>query len=747
MTRNKPVDKASQRGKPKIPGTRRKAKTEMQGPVQPARPAQTDILDRINDGIVAFDAGMNYIYVNQKGGELLGRNPKDLVGKNYWAEYPEARGTTFANAYLRALETQEMIVIEDYYAPFQRWFENRIYPSKEGLTIFFTDITDRKGTEMRLRESRERLALAIRSANVGLWDWDLRANKVHYSTEWKGQLGYEDREISDDFSEWESRVHPDDLERAKATVSGYIERHYPNFQNEFRMRHKDGSYRWILAQASLMTDEWGTPVRMLGSHIDLTQRKRAEDELRRERDFSEAALDSLPGVFYMYDEDRKFLRWNRNFEQVTGYTGAEIAAMNPLDFFEGEEKELLAERIREVFERGESSVEANFVAKDGARTSYFFTGRVVQVEGKPCLIGVGIDITERKRAEEELRAAQQLFYKTFHVSPIASTLATFPERKALDINAAFELMFGYTRAEIIGHSLADFDFWADPSERQRAFEIASRAGGLHDFEFQFKKKSGKFGYALMNTEIIEEGGAKYLLTKLMNITERKRAEEEIRLNRDRLAELSRRLVQTHETESRAIGRELHDQIGQMLTALKLTLEIAPQLPPEPAAKKFAQAHELVDDLLNRVSRLSLELRPPMLDDLGLIPALLWHVNRYREGTGIQVDFKHSEVEGKRFSSEIETTAYRIVQESLTNVARHARATRARFEVRQRDGWLEIEIEDDGVGFDPESALAKNRGLSGMRERAGLVGGTFQIDSQKGKGTRKIVRLPLQEEIA
>lgn len=115
----------------------------------------TDILERVSDGFVAFDAQMNYTYVNQHGGEMLGRKPEDLIGKNYWLEYPEARGTPFADAYVRALEKQTPIIFEDHYAPWDRWFENRIYPSRDGLAVFFTEITERKRAEKALRKSNE----------------------------------------------------------------------------------------------------------------------------------------------------------------------------------------------------------------------------------------------------------------------------------------------------------------------------------------------------------------------------------------------------------------------------------------------------------------------------------------------------------------------------------------------------------------------------------------------------------------
>lgn len=136
------------------------------------------------------------------------------------------------------------------------------------------------------------------------------------------------------------------------------------------------------------------------------RRKEAEQALRQERDFATAALDSLPGVFYCYDDSLRFRRWNKNLERVTGYGTSEIAGMSPLDFFSGADRELIRERIREVFTRGWADAEADLVAKDGTRMPYYFTGSIVEIEGKPHLVGVGIDITVKKRAEDALRSAR-----------------------------------------------------------------------------------------------------------------------------------------------------------------------------------------------------------------------------------------------------------------------------------------------------------------------------------------------------
>ncbi len=136
-------------------------------------------------------------------------------------------------------------------------------------------------------------------------------------------------------------------------------------------------------------------------------RKEAEEAARREREFSDAMTESMPGILYLYTAEGKFLRWNRRFEEVSGYSGAEVAAMHPIDFFAPEDQPLLVERIGEVFRTGTAFVEAPFLSRDGTKTPYFFTGRAIQFEGRECLVGIGIDVSEKKRAEEKRRVAER----------------------------------------------------------------------------------------------------------------------------------------------------------------------------------------------------------------------------------------------------------------------------------------------------------------------------------------------------
>jgi len=224
--------------------------------------------------------------------------------------------------------------------------------------------------------------------------------------------------------------------------------------------------------------------------------------------------------------------------------------------------------------------------------------------------------------------------------------------------------------------------------------------------------------------------------------------DQVRAGRERLQALSRRLVEVQEAERRHIARELHDEIGQVLTGLKLTLETSMRLRADALKTRLGEAQRLVNDLITQVREMSLELRPAMLDDLGLLAALLWHFERFTAQSRVRVTFKHSELEGRRFASEVETTAYRIVQEALTNIARHAGVSEVTVHLSASQDLLSLQIKDQGTGFDPEVSLASgtSTGLAGMRERAELLGGHLTVESAPGAGTRVTVELPLGRRI-
>ncbi len=190
-----------------------------------------------------------------------------------------------------------------------RKLEDKMLELESVNQVMEKDIQQRKETELRLRRTQERLQLTVQAGNVGLWDWHLKSNRVYYSPEWKSQIGYEDHEIGDNFNEWLERVHPDDLESLMQAIQAYIENPWPDYQQEFRFRHKDGSYRWILTQASLIRDENDAPLRMLGTHIDITRRKNSEVEKSR-----------------LLEESRRRLRYLETLHDI------DVAIRSSLDF-------------------------------------------------------------------------------------------------------------------------------------------------------------------------------------------------------------------------------------------------------------------------------------------------------------------------------------------------------------------------------------------------------------------------------
>lgn len=387
------------------------------------------------------------------------------------------------------------------------------------------------------------------------------------------------------------------------------------------------------------------------------------------------------------------------------------------------------------------------MARDGKVIWFHCEAKMVRAsDGRPWFIhGVAFDITELKRAEEALKKSEEMLRGLFEFAP-DTVLVAGQDGQIVRVNAQVEQMFGYTREELAGkpiealipgrfrqrHAQHRSDYLSEPHAR-------TMGAGL---ELYGRRKDGsEFPVDIMLSPMNSEGGS-IVIAVIRDITRRKQAEESVKEYAERLGVLSRRLMEVQETERRNIARELHDEISQTLTGLKLTLEMAARQPPDTVGASLGQAHTLVNDLMAHARKMSLDLRPPMLDDLGLLHALLWHIEHYTVQTQVRVDFKYSGIETRRFEPEVETAAYRIVQEALTNVARHAHVDEVVARVWTQQNKLMVEIEDAGSGFDAEGVVIRSdtSGLAGMRERARLLGGQLLVESRPGEGTRLTAEL-------
>jgi PAS domain S-box-containing protein len=391
------------------------------------------------------------------------------------------------------------------------------------------------------------------------------------------------------------------------------------------------------------------------------------------------------------------------------------------------------------------------IARDGRVVWFHCEAKMVRNDdGRPWFIhGVAFDISDLKGAEEALKKSEVMLRGLFESAP-DTVVVINQDGRIVRVNAQVERMFGYSGAEVMGKSIETLI-----PEGLRSAQLnhaANRVSELHPrqmgagLELDGRRKDGsEFPADIMLSPMEGEDGS-MVIGVIRDVSRRKQSETALQEYAERLKFLSRRLMEVQETERRNIARELHDEIGQVLTGLKLTLELGTRLPPEEVGSSLNQARVLVNELMARARKMSLDLRPAMLDDLGLLPALLWHIEHYTAQTHVRVDFKHSGLEGTRFAPEVETASYRIVQEALTNVARHANVPEAAVRIWTHQQTLSIEVEDSGRGFDPESVLAASdtSGFAGMRERAMLLGGQLTAQSRVGCGTRLIAELNIAE---
>lgn len=306
---------------------------------------------------------------------------------------------------------------------------------------------------------------------------------------------------------------------------------------------------------------------------------------------------------------------------------------------------------------------------------------------------------------------------------------------------------GYTPEEHYADPQLGFTL-VHPDDRPLLARLVADASGDEPLTLRWQRKDGTVIWTeQVNRVIRDEGGRPVAIEGIArDITERKWAEEALRASAQQLQSLSRRLVEVHERERRQIARELHDEVGQVLTGLKLSLAAAVVDAPPVLAATLADAQVSISELMARVRGISLDLRPALLDDLGLLPALGWYLERYTPRTGVHVELRHQGV-SRRFPSELETVAYRTVQEALTNVARHAGVQTAVVRLLADDRRLMLRVDDAGCGFDHAAVFAARTtgGLSGMEEWVRLIGGVLTIDAAPGTGTQIIAELPLPDE--
>ena len=357
-----------------------------------------------------------------------------------------------------------------------------------------------------------------------------------------------------------------------------------------------------------------------------------------------------------------------------------------------------------------------------------------------------LDITEIQQAHQGLEAAAR--YTRSLIEASLDPLVTINVNgQIMDTNGATERITGLRREQLIGSDFSSY--FTDPEKAQKGYEAVFRNGFVRNYPLEIKDVSGKTRDVLYNATVYRDrnGAIDGIFAAARDITKRKRAENKLRESQERLKFLSSELIRAQETERKRIASELHDSIASSLSAAILGLVRASRELPE-----GTQGHELITRAITMVQhtveetrRMMNLLRPPMLDDLGLLPAITWFLDQYSaiySGLAINKDIA---VEDADIPENMKIDMYRIIQEAFTNIAKHSNASAAELSLKKKDDVIELTIADNGQGFNPDAAgHAAKRGASGlglisMKERAELAGGTMLIQSSAGKGTTVCAR--------
>jgi PAS domain S-box-containing protein len=482
----------------------------------------------------------------------------------------------------------------------------------------------------------------------------------------------------------------------------------------------------------------------------LKERMRVQDDLVTHEQMLSSVLNSVPQSVFWKDSSGRYMGCNAVFARAAGLQHTDLVR-GKTDFdlpWQNSEAEAYRADDAEVIRSGHAKrhIVEPLQQADGTRL-LVDTTKVPLLDGGGNVYGViGIyeDITERHRMEEAVRKSEEKFSRVFYSSPIPMGITVLSSGEIVDINESFCTTFGYKRQDILDRKPLEVGIWTVPEERDELVRTLRERGAVRNRPTNYRSKSGRMGVALLCAEIIEIDGNECVVFMAIDITELKGAEQEVRSSRNQLRRLGAHLEKVREEERTHVAREIHDQLGQELTGLKMDLAwCISRIPAEQKAlsDRAKSMMGLLDETVHTVRRIASELRPGILDDLGLIAALEWQAQEFQQRSGIACAFTSGP--GDRPLDIGRTTAlFRIFQETLTNVARHSHATRVEAILRWEQDHVGLEVVDNGIGFpDAGAEPVESFGILGMKERAMMFDGELCIAQTNGGGTTISVEIP------
>ena len=529
-----------------------------------------------------------------------------------------------------------------------------------------------------------------------------------------------------------------DFEAIAANLYSTLE-HQRTFRSEFPCRRKDGQEIECMVSASRIGESLKEK-NIVITYEDITDRKRAEAA------YKIMANNSQAGVYVVQNGTFQFV--NHNAAKYAGYSADELAGMDSLGLVHPEDREKVIRNSREMLNRRRTAPhEFRIITKDGRIRWIMETVTLIPWGGERAVLGNSMDITEQFEARNKLAELEALEASILEAIPHA--VIGLQDRRIIFANDGVEAVFGWRAKDLIGRSTRVL-YQTDEGYEAIARDLYSVLERKRTFrsEFPCRRKDGTgiecmVSAARIGTQLKQ----KSIVITYEDITDRKRAEMEIERSREQLRNLSAHLQSVREKERTRIARELHDELGQLLTALNTGLVLLNRRIPENEKglrDQTASMIELVDMTMQTLKRIYMALRPGMLDHLGLAVAIGWQAGEFEKRTGIRCRVT-VDPEDLSLDPDLSTAIFRIFQETLTNIARHAGAARVHVSLTATEEKVVLTVRDNGRGITQEQLAKPNSfGLLGMRERTHYWGGDVRISGKPGKGTLVRVDIPLRK---
>ena len=624
------------------------------------------------------------------------------------------------------------------------------------------DITNRKQAEETLRERDIQLRKLTSLVPGMMFQFTKRSDGTYcvpFTTEAiKGIFGCSPQEVREDFSPIAGVILPEDFDNVVGSIE-YSAEHLTIWTCEYRVQIPGRSVRWILG---LSTPEKLTDgsITWYGFNTDITERKQVEEALRKSQEqLREVHRLARIGIWNWVAETDTVL-WTEELYNIAGLDPmlpAPTYAEHP-NIYAPESWDLLKEAVERAMKTGEPyQLELKLIRPDGTtRWVKAFGGATYdnheRIQG---LYGTIQDVTERKQAEEELQANENKYrYLVENINDIIFTLNK--EGRFTYMSPVTEHVLGYSPVALIGHAFSELIYPEDLPLVITAFNNV-QSGILKYNEYRILNKSGKIQWIRSSSRPnYINGNVDGIIGIAVDITEQKIAEEELRTSHLQLRALAKHLQHIREEERLKVAREIHDEMGGGLTGLKMDLSwLSRKIDDTDRGEervalmdKIQTSNALINNMIHIVRRISTDLRPSILDDLGLVAALEWQLTEFTRRTEIPHEFTTT-CEYVNMEKDTAIAMFRIFQEAITNVARHSRATKVAVVLREGEGSLfgdeslDLEIRDNGRGITDENILnPESLGLLGMKERVLAFSGEISICGAPGGGTTLILKIPL-----